>query len=97
MEPQTRAASGRRRRARPDIDSAGMIGLLLGVAALIVTLAGLFIPLVPWIAAGGLGLVTLGIGCWSESQIKYWVIGMGALAMVPLTVFLLVQYLPRLL
>ena len=82
--------------AEQAIDAAGMLGLLIGSAAIIVTLMGVLIPVVPWILAGVLGAATLACGLISRNPARRWIIGAGIIAIIPITLFVVVQSLPKL-
>lgn len=76
------------------IDTASLLGLLVGAAAVVCTLLGFLIPLIPWILSGMLGLVTLGLGVFANPPLRRWVLIAGAVALIPIILLLLVQALP---
>ena len=76
------------------VDAAGLLGLLVGSAAVICTLLGFLIPFVPWILSGVLGLATLTLGIFANRPLRRWVLIAGGLSMIPVILLLIVQSLP---
>lgn len=76
------------------VDAAGLLGLLVGSAAVICTLLGFLIPFIFWILSGVLGLVTLTLGVFANPPLRRWVLIAGGLSMIPVILLLLVQSLP---
>ena len=76
------------------VDALGLIGMLVGSAAVICTLLGFLIPFVPWIISGLLGLVTLAIGVFTNPPLRRWVLICGGISMIPVIILTLIQSLP---
>ncbi|HOE95784.1 MAG TPA: hypothetical protein PK847_04280 [Candidatus Sumerlaeota bacterium] len=77
------------------IDPAAAAGFLVAAAAIIVTLFGILIPLVTWLLAAGLGLITIGCGLFARRPYRRWILLAGAVALIPASILLLVQLLPH--
>ena len=75
-----------------ELDRYAVIGILVGAAAVTVTLLfSVMIPFFSWIAAGLLGIPTIGLGIASRSPIRRWIIAAGCCAMIPVIILAFIQ------
>jgi hypothetical protein len=89
--------------ARPDEsveaemnDPAGVLGMLIGMAAIACLLVGILIPFFPWLLAGVLGVIMLFCAFFSTTKLRWWILAIAILALIPPTILIIVQSLPQL-
>jgi hypothetical protein len=77
-----------------DYDGPAILGILVGMAAMAMWLLSIMVPVLPWILSGILGLIMLPCGMISKSPVRWKILLVGVLSLIPFTIFVLVQSIP---
>lgn len=69
--------------SRDQVDIPGVVGMFIAILGAANLLAGMAIPLIPWILSGLLVIPLLVLGFMARPPLRRWVITMGFLCAVP--------------